>query len=112
MGAHPGRGARGARSLRRGRQPGARPVSGARDRALRSGAPLPASPSSPSAPEVVQLEPAPPDSVPGSNQFTAGPALTRAGKPVLASDGHVPYTQPSSLFEIHLCGAGYDTIGI
>jgi penicillin amidase len=62
--------------------------------------------------QIAQVEAAPPDSVPGSNQFTAGPALTRAGKPVLASDGHVPYTQPSSLFEIHLCGAGYDAIGI
>jgi penicillin amidase len=59
-----------------------------------------------------QSEPAAPDAVPGSNQFTAGPARTRAGKPVLASDGHVPFTQPSSLFEIHLCGAGYDVIGI
>ena len=56
-------------------------------------------------------EPATPDSVPGSNQFTAGPSRTRSGRPVLASDGHVPYTQPSSLFEIHLCGAGYDVIG-
>ncbi|MGH2350490.1 MAG: penicillin acylase family protein, partial [Chloroflexota bacterium] len=59
-----------------------------------------------------QAEPATPDGVPGSNQFTAGPARTRSGKPVLASDGHIPYTQPSSLFEIHLCGAGYDVIGI
>jgi penicillin amidase len=66
------------------------------------GGPAPATPSEPGAP----------DSAPGSNQFTAGPSRTRGGQPVLASDGHVPYTQPSSLFEIHLCGAGYDVIGI
>ncbi|MBI3974305.1 MAG: penicillin acylase family protein [Chloroflexi bacterium] len=62
--------------------------------------------------ETAGAEPATPESVPGSNQFTAGPSRTRAGKPVLASDGHIPYTQPSSLFEIHLCSAGCDVIGI
>jgi penicillin amidase len=66
----------------------------------------------PATPAALPTEPATPDGIPGSNQFTAGPSRARRGKPVLASDGHVPYTQPSSLFEIHLCGAGYDVIGV
>lgn len=48
----------------------------------------------------------------GSNQWAVGPALAAKGKPLLASDGHVPFTQPSSRYEVHLCGAGIDVIGI
>ena len=48
----------------------------------------------------------------GSNQWAVGPSLAARGAPLLASDGHVPFTQPSSRYEVHLCGGGIDLIGI
>jgi len=48
----------------------------------------------------------------GSNQWAVGPRLSQRGAPLLASDGHVPYYQPSTRYEVHLAGGGVDVIGI
>ncbi len=48
----------------------------------------------------------------GSNQWAVGPGLSARGAPLLASDGHVPYYQPSTRYEIHLVGGRLDAIGI
>jgi len=48
----------------------------------------------------------------GSNQWAVGPDLAARGAPLLASDGHVPYYQPSTRYEVHLVGGRLDCIGI
>src|SRR5262249_14717682 len=48
----------------------------------------------------------------GSNQWAVGPGLSASGAPLLASDGHVPYYQPSTRYEVHLAGGDLDVIGI
>jgi penicillin amidase len=47
----------------------------------------------------------------GSNQWAIGPKLSANGAALLASDGHVPYFQPSTRYEAHLSGGGIDVIG-
>ncbi|MCC6177550.1 MAG: penicillin acylase family protein [Chloroflexi bacterium] len=48
----------------------------------------------------------------GSNQWCVGPGMSSSGAPLLASDGHVPYYQPSTRYEVHLVGGSLDVIGI
>ncbi|MGE3270571.1 MAG: penicillin acylase family protein [Chloroflexota bacterium] len=48
----------------------------------------------------------------GSNQWAVGPGLSASGAPLLASDGHVPYYQPSTRYEVHIVGGAVDVIGI
>jgi penicillin G amidase len=48
----------------------------------------------------------------GSNQWAVGPRLSTSGGALLASDGHVPYYQPSTRYEVHLVGGDLDVIGI
>lgn len=49
----------------------------------------------------------------GSNQWAvAGARVAGARGALLATDGHVPYTQPSDRYEAHLCGGGYDVAGM
>jgi penicillin amidase len=47
----------------------------------------------------------------GSNQWAVGAKLSASGAPLLACDGHVPYYQPSTRYEVHLAGGGLDVIG-
>jgi penicillin amidase len=48
----------------------------------------------------------------GSNQWAVGAGLSASGAPLLASDGHVPYYQPSTRYEVHFRGGDVDVIGI
>ena len=48
----------------------------------------------------------------GSNQWAVGAQLSASGAPLLASDGHVPYYQPSTRYEVHFAGGAVDVIGI
>jgi penicillin amidase len=48
----------------------------------------------------------------GSNQWAVGPGLSASGAPLLASDGHVPYYQPSTRYEVHPAGGDLDVVGI
>jgi penicillin amidase len=48
----------------------------------------------------------------GSNQWAVGAGLSASGSPLLASDGHVPYYQPSTRYEVHIAGGDLDAIGI
>jgi penicillin amidase len=48
----------------------------------------------------------------GSNQWTVGPRLSRSGAPLFACDGHIPFAQPSTRYEVHLCGGGVDIVGM
>ncbi|MCC7367091.1 MAG: penicillin acylase family protein [Chloroflexi bacterium] len=48
----------------------------------------------------------------GSNQWAIGSKRSASGAPLLASDGHVPYYQPSTRYEVHLVGGDLDVIGI
>lgn len=49
----------------------------------------------------------------GSNQWAVAGARNAAGRgALLATDGHVPYAQPSDRYEAHICGGGYDVLGM
>jgi len=48
----------------------------------------------------------------GSNNWTVDGSHTASGAPLLASDMHLSLGMPSIWYENHLCGAGYDVIGL
>ena len=47
----------------------------------------------------------------GSNNWVVSGKLTASGKPLLANDPHLAYTQPPRWFEIHLKGGRFDVSG-
>lgn len=47
----------------------------------------------------------------GSNNWVIGGELTASGLPLLASDPHIAFASVSCWYEIHLCGAGFNTVG-
>jgi len=47
----------------------------------------------------------------GSNNWVVGPARTSTGRPILASDPHRVYLQPSLRYAVHLTAPGLDVIG-
>ncbi|MCJ2091788.1 penicillin acylase family protein [Methylobacterium sp. J-072] len=49
--------------------------------------------------------------VEGSNNWVVGPARTETGRPILASDPHRIYLQPSLRYAVHLTAPGLDVIG-
>jgi len=57
----------------------------------------------------------PPDSRPevnGSNCWVVGPAKTRDGYPILASDPHLELFAPSTWYQVHLVSPGINVIGV
>jgi penicillin amidase len=48
----------------------------------------------------------------GSNNWAVSARRSASGGALLASDGHIAYTQPATNYEIHLHGEGYDMIGV
>ena len=48
----------------------------------------------------------------GSNNWVLSGSNTQSGKPLLANDPHLAYTQPSRWFEIHLKGGRFDVSGV
>ena len=48
----------------------------------------------------------------GSNNWVVSGQLTASGKPFLANDPHLAFTQPPRWFEIHLKGGRFNTSGI
>jgi penicillin amidase len=48
----------------------------------------------------------------GSNNWVIGGAHSASGAPLLASDMHLPLGMPSIWYENHLCGDGYDVMGL
>jgi len=48
----------------------------------------------------------------GSNNWVLSGSNTKTGKPLLANDPHLAYTQPSRWFEIHLKGGRFDVSGV
>ncbi|MCJ2057584.1 penicillin acylase family protein [Methylobacterium sp. J-048] len=54
---------------------------------------------------------APKEPVEGSNNWVVGPARTETGRPILASDPHRIYLQPSLRYAVHLTAPGLDVIG-
>ncbi|MCJ2119713.1 penicillin acylase family protein [Methylobacterium sp. J-001] len=54
---------------------------------------------------------APTEPVEGSNNWVVGPARTETGRPILASDPHRIYLQPSLRYAVHLTAPGLDVIG-
>ncbi|MCJ2122685.1 penicillin acylase family protein [Methylobacterium sp. J-077] len=53
----------------------------------------------------------PTEPVEGSNNWVVGPARTQTGRPILASDPHRIYLQPSLRYVVHLTAPGLDVIG-
>ncbi|MBP1183324.1 penicillin acylase family protein [Methylobacterium sp. PvR107] len=49
--------------------------------------------------------------VEGSNNWVVGPSRTATGRPILASDPHRIYLQPSLRYAVHLTAPGLDVIG-
>jgi len=47
----------------------------------------------------------------GSNDWVVAGSRTRSGKPLVASDPHMPYEAASSLYEVHLQGGSFDVAG-
>jgi penicillin G amidase len=47
----------------------------------------------------------------GSNNWVVGPSRTATGRPILASDPHRVYLQPSLRYAVHLTAPGHDVIG-
>ena len=47
----------------------------------------------------------------GSNNWVVGPSRTATGRPILASDPHRVYLQPSLRYAVHLTAPGLDVIG-
>ncbi|MCJ2090255.1 penicillin acylase family protein [Methylobacterium sp. E-005] len=54
---------------------------------------------------------APKEPVEGSNNWVVGPSRTDTGRPILASDPHRIYLQPSLRYAVHLTAPGLDVIG-
>ena len=47
----------------------------------------------------------------GSNNWVVAGSRTTTGRPILASDPHMPYESASSFFEVHLQGGSFDVAG-
>jgi penicillin amidase len=47
----------------------------------------------------------------GSNSWVLGPSRTRFGKPILANDPHIAFTNPGIWYEAHLKFPGFDLYG-
>ncbi|MCJ2053481.1 penicillin acylase family protein [Methylobacterium sp. J-070] len=54
---------------------------------------------------------APREPAEGSNNWVIGPSRTDTGRPILASDPHRVYLQPSLRYAVHLTAPGLDVIG-
>ncbi|MCJ2014501.1 penicillin acylase family protein [Methylobacterium sp. J-076] len=54
---------------------------------------------------------APPELSEGSNNWVVGPGRTVTGRPILASDPHRIYLNPSLRYAVHLTAPGLDVIG-
>ena len=54
---------------------------------------------------------APREPAEGSNNWVVGPSRTATGRPILASDPHRVYLQPSLRYAVHLTAPGLDVIG-
>ncbi|WP_457106160.1 penicillin acylase family protein [Methylobacterium sp. P5_C11] len=54
---------------------------------------------------------APKEPAEGSNNWVVGPTRTATGRPILASDPHRVYLQPSLRYAVHLTAPGFDVIG-
>jgi len=48
----------------------------------------------------------------GSNSWVLGGSMTKSGKPILANDPHLGYSQPPVWFEMHLVGGRFDVAGV
>ncbi|MCF7824065.1 MAG: penicillin acylase family protein [Candidatus Marinimicrobia bacterium] len=48
----------------------------------------------------------------GSNSWVLSGSLTKSGKPILANDPHLGYSQPPVWFEMHLVGGRFDVAGV
>ena len=48
----------------------------------------------------------------GSNSWVLGGDMTSSGKPILANDPHLAYSQPPVWFEMHLVGGRFDVAGV
>ena len=48
----------------------------------------------------------------GSNNWVVGPSRSVTGKPFLANDPHLAFTQPPRWYEIHLSGGRFDVSGV
>lgn len=53
----------------------------------------------------------PPETSEGSNNWVIGPGRTATGRPILASDPHRIYLNPSLRYAVHLTAPGLDVIG-
>jgi penicillin amidase len=58
-----------------------------------------------------QPAPPPPEPSEGSNNWVVGPGRTETGRPILASDPHRVYLNPSLRYAVHLTAPGLDVIG-
>ena len=50
-------------------------------------------------------------SVGGSNNWVVAGSRSKSGKPIVASDPHMPYEAQSSFYEVHLSGGSFDVAG-
>lgn len=48
----------------------------------------------------------------GSNSWVLSGAMTKSGKPILANDPHLGYSQPPVWYEMHLVGGRFDVAGV
>src|SRR5262249_3655630 len=46
-----------------------------------------------------------------SNNWVVGGSRSRSGRPIVASDPHMPYEAQSSFYEIHLSGGSFNVAG-
>jgi penicillin G amidase len=53
-----------------------------------------------------------PDANGGSNNWVVSGALAKDGKPLVASDPHVPFDAVSWWYEVHLCGGSFHVAGM
>ena len=51
------------------------------------------------------------DPLGGSNNWVVAGSRSKSGKPVLASDPHMPYEAASSFYEVHLSGGSFNVAG-
>jgi penicillin amidase len=51
------------------------------------------------------------DGLGGSNNWVVAGARSKSGKPIVASDPHMPYEAQSSFYEIHLSGGSFEVAG-